>query len=420
MTLKQRFKNSINRGTGEAYLILQENNALNISKEILHAASHNLAYDQQCERTRARYIYDLINLSIYGQLIVKSMLRLLLYKKDDDYGLNQLCEIACFYAQDGNTKARDILYKRFQKNLKPGYTYCGNKSIIELDGMDGLIRIADVIGQILQRDPEDWEDGSREQYFQEENPGINVFQRLRNAAKTNKNIQTYLDAVNAPKKQMPKAKKRARFTYALVKELTESKTRMPVALAAKELTEQDFLLLANEFMQEKDRVKMKLYLRLFGKVKFPLPYDRILEIAKEKKKKDDLQFFAIQALSQLAAKDIRKFAIEKINTSKCSEEYIGLLKLNYRTGDHLLLMTIIAQTKNKDRIETIAAALTNIYETNSTKDCKKPIEAIYEKMNCGLHRLYLIKILIANNVLSEKLRAEIRYDNNEETRRLVN
>jgi hypothetical protein len=54
------------------------------------------------------------------------------------------------------------------------------------------------------------------------------------------------------------------------------------------------------------------------------------------------------------------------------------------------------------------------------RECKEPLEIIYDKMNCGLHRTDLVKILIENDVLSEKIRNEIQFDCNGETRRLYN
>ncbi len=410
MALKQSFKSAIERGAGEAHLILQQNKSIDFSKEIIHAATHNLAYDPQCEGGRANYIYELINLSAHKEVIIKTLFSVLLSKKDDSYGLNQLCEIARLYAQDGNTKARKVLYKRFQKNLRPGYTYCGNDSILALDGIDGLLMIADLIGQILQKDPDDWEDGTREKFFQEKNPTINVFQRLRTAAKNNKNIETYLHSIKANKQLRSKVKKREPFTYALIKERIENKTIKYIsALITKELTHSDLVLLANDFLKEKNHQKLEIYLRVFSRIKFPLDYAPILKVAKSRyTKKNGLLYFAIKALSLFKAKEIRQFVLEKIASSKYPDRYVGLLALNYQRGDQKVFLRIIEKTNNKDRIHALAIALTDIYETIHTTECKKPVEAIYEKLTCGLHREDLVKILIANNVLSKKIEAEIQ------------
>ena len=50
--------------------------------------------------------------------------------------------------------------------------------------------------------------------------------------------------------------------------------------------------------------------------------------------------------------------------------------------------------------------------------CIQPLEAIYKKMNCGLCRRRVIQLLIDNNVLSDKIRQEIKFDSNQEVRKL--
>lgn len=334
MTLKKRFKNAIERGTGEAQLILMQNSNADFSNEILYAATHHLAYDQQCERYRTDYLYEIINLSAHKVKITKAILRQLLYQKGDVYGLNQMCEIARVLAQDGNEKAREILYKRFQKNLKPNYKYCGNDSILALDGINGLLKIADLIGQILQLDPEDWEDGNREHYFQENNPDIDVYQTLELAAKTNKYIKIYLDSIKKNKELVKEVKKREPFTYGIIKERIETKTIKYIpSYISRELDENGIKLLANDFLKEKDPEKIEIYLRIFSQVKFPQDYTPILEIAKVKyTQKNSLLFFAIKTLSRFKTKEIRKFALKKMATSKYNWRYLDLFIANYKKG----------------------------------------------------------------------------------------
>ena len=50
--LKEKFKNAIKRGTGEAYLLMQENPEVDFSAEIIEAAIKNLAYDPAVEGSR--------------------------------------------------------------------------------------------------------------------------------------------------------------------------------------------------------------------------------------------------------------------------------------------------------------------------------------------------------------------------------
>jgi hypothetical protein len=419
--IKRQFKNSIRLGTGAAYLLIKKYPLINFTKEIIYCATHNLAYDQQCEPSRARYIYEIICQSVHKDKIANAVLSELLIQKNNSYDLNQMCEIAVLCVLDGNQKARKIIYKRFEKNLLRGYTYCGNSALLEMDGMDGLLRIANLIGQILQRDPNDWEDGSREDYFQKEHPDIDVYKCLENAAKTNLNIKTYLNSIKENKRHSATIRERKPYTYASVKEIIEHKDQKPVlSFIVRDLGKDDFIRLAKDFLQEDNPENQEQYLRIFAKYKFPLSYEPLLEIVIERRsKKTHRFFFAIQALSHFKADKIRTFVIGKLRTVNNAWEYLPLLERNYKKGDSQLLYNIISKTNNNDHIHNIADALVDIYNTNSTKDCKRPILAIYRKLTCSLHREYLIKILLANDILSKQMRNEINYDCNVDSRKLV-
>lgn len=93
---------------------------------------------------------------------------------------------------------------------------------------------------------------------------------------------------------------------------------------------------------------------------------------------------------------------------------MGLLVSNYKKGDYKLLTEIVGRCKNDHDIHNIVYGYINIYEANKTKECKDPLEAIYEKLTCGIHRADIIKILIENKVLSTRLKNEIKFDCNEE------
>lgn len=61
--IKRQFLNSLERGTGEAYLIAKNNSDIDFSNQIIKGALNIFAYDGQCEGNRAQYIFDIISLS---------------------------------------------------------------------------------------------------------------------------------------------------------------------------------------------------------------------------------------------------------------------------------------------------------------------------------------------------------------------
>jgi hypothetical protein len=98
---------------------------------------------------------------------------------------------------------------------------------------------------------------------------------------------------------------------------------------------------------------------------------------------------------------------------------LNLLVSNYKKGDYKLLTTIAKNCKSGDAVHRIVYDYIEIYKANKTKECKDPLEAVYEKLTCGIHRTDIVKILIDNKVLSKQIRQEIKYDSSKETRQLI-
>jgi hypothetical protein len=104
--------------------------------------------------------------------------------------------------------------------------------------------------------------------------------------------------------------------------------------------------------------------------------------------------------------------------SKSPEVFIEILRSNYKEGDSKLLTEIANKFKSEDIIENLASSYSHVFSVNNTSECKEPLEAIYSKMNCGIHRNTIIEILMNNNVLSDKMAEEIKYDSYLKTREL--
>ena len=110
---------------------------------------------------------------------------------------------------------------------------------------------------------------------------------------------------------------------------------------------------------------------------------------------------------------------DKIQNSKNPIDYLEILVSNYKSGDFKLLSEIANKTNNEHKIEQLAGIYTALYKANKTKECKEPLEILYHKMNCAIHRNGIVEILIENKVLSDKIKNEIKFDSYLETRQLT-
>ncbi|MEO6916509.1 MAG: hypothetical protein ABI151_13520 [Chitinophagaceae bacterium] len=422
-TLKQRFKSSIKRGTGEAHLIIGSNPTLDFTADIIKSSLKNYAYNGQSEGSRALYISELILLSKKQEKIRSAILQGLASEQNDTWSLLQLFDLATILATNGDIEAKKAIYKRFFRRIIAGSDWCGYTSIIELDGLDGLKYIATTIGKALQKNPDDWQDGSIIRDFQTQYPSINSMHELAKASKENRFIKIYLDNVKRTEDSQEKYIKGIRgFSYSTVNEIINDEKRR-IALTpvqAKLLSKKEIKKLADDFLKETNRQKLEKYLRIFNLIKYPYHYSPILEIAKSKRRKNDrLVEFAAGALKHFTGNDIRKFAIKILGETKAPYDYLDSLVLNYKKGDSKLLTTIVNNSNNEDGVHAMVYGLINIYKANNTKECKRPLEAVYGKLTCGIHRHQVVEILIDRKVLSKQIKAEIMYDSYEDTRQLI-
>jgi len=414
--IKQKFKSAIRRGTGEAYLLLRSYPKVNFLKEISQACLKNYAYDGQCESSRASYLYELAVLSGNAEQIKPAILNSLALEKEDTWSLVQLFELAKLYTQGGHADAKEAIYKRFMKYPFSSADWAGYPEIIDLDGFDGLKFIASKMGEALQNNPDDWQDDGIIRYFQKENPDIDAWRGLEEAGRENLFIKTYLDNVRKTggSRDKPILEK---ANYAnVVEEVLLTKSR--IKLAYRNWTKKDLTLIAKQLIIEKNKQNQAKLLSIFRNNKFPLNSSFILDITKSKTT-PDISHSAFNALALLKDTNVRNFAINGILNTTSPQKFTIIFKANYKTGDHEKLAKVVFDTKNEALIELLMVSLIEVYRFNKLKECAIPLEALYNKSNCALHRYHLIKLLIVNGVLSSKIKNELEFDCNNDIRQLA-
>ena len=420
---KRQFFNSLKRGTGEAYLIAKENPNTDFSPYIIKGALRNYAYDGQSEDSRAQYIFDLISLSNKKEKIRKSVLNGLATEQNDTWSLTHLFDLAKIYAEQGDNEARQAIYDRFLNNPIEGSDWVGAFEILSLDGLQGLFYIAEKFGKMIEQNPDDWQDSHIISHFQEERPKIKVMEELENLAVSNKYVRIYLDNIRQTEKiQEENWQKRQAQTKKyknIVDEILHSEHYLGY-IRTKKLKKNELQEIAKQLFVEKNLKNIEKLLWIFTSHKFPFDSEFILQLAKQKRNsKYRINEFAICALEFLESKNIRNFALEKILSTKQPNDFLKILVSNFERGDEKLLAEIAKNTNNEHKVDYIACVFAEIFEENETKLCKKPLEILYEKMNCGICRNAIVKILIKNKVLSEKIRKEIKFDSYLETRELI-
>lgn len=398
---------------------MKDNPKIDFSNYIIKGALNIYAYDGQSEGNRAKYIFDIISISKQKDKIRKAILQGLAIEQEHTWNLTHLFALAKLFAEEDDIEVKQAMYDRF---LNPSIEYSdwvGAYEILELDGLNGLLYVAEKFGKYIEENPDDVQDDWIIKHFQEENKKIKVSEELKQKAKTNKFIRIYLDNIKRTKSNQAKHKTKPTKYQNILDEVLHSKPHFSF-FRKKNLTNDEVNQIAIRLIDENDKSNIERLLGIFDFYKFPFDSKLILDFAKQKPtRKNRIVEFAMYGLKHLNSKDIRNFALDKIQTAKNPIDYLEILVSNYQSGDFKILSEIANKTKNEDKIEQLAGIYSDIYKTNKTKECKEPLEILYNKMNCAIHRIGIVEILIENNVLSDKIRQEIRFDCALETRKLA-
>lgn len=417
--IKRQFFDSLKRGTGEAYLIAKENPKIDFSTYVIKGALRNYAYDGQSESSRAQYIFDLYSLSDKKDKIRTAILKGIETEQEDTWSLTHLFDLAKLFAQQGDKEMRNAIYDRFCNNPIEGSDWVGFSEILELDGLQGLIYIAEKFGKFIEQNPDDWQDDWIIKYFQEQNPDLKVTETLENLAKENKYIRIYLENIQRTKASQENHKPPPKKYKDIIDEVLNSKPFLSFK-RRHNLTESEIKTIAQRLLKEKDIKAKEKLLFVFTFYKFPLDSNFILRLAQKKNDyKTRINEFAISALKFLQSEKIRQFGLDKIDKSKRKYQFVEILTSNYKFGDSRILTEIVQKSKSEHIIESLASSYVDIFKANKTIECKEPLEALYNKMNCGIHRNDIVRLLLENNVISDKIKNEITFDSDLETRKLM-
>lgn len=414
--IRQKFKSSIRRGTGEAYLLLRDNPKNDFSKEIIAACIRNCAYDGQCEQSRAPYLYELAALSGKIEEIKLAILHALAAFPDDCWTKVQLFELAKFYAQDGHNDASEAIYDNFFKRPFTDDDWAGYAEILELDGLEGMKFIASKVGKALTDNPDEKDHSDILRRFQKAYPEIDARMELEKAATNDPFIEAYLQNESATNTTAYSPKVEAKYKNA-VDEVLQVKSA--VRIRYRQWTKSELMEIARQLVIEKNGPDRAKLLSVFRYNKFPLEAKFLLQIAHNKNVKSRMRYFAFDAMSLLKNREVRNFAVDRMLNDSFPQKFIVILKANYKKGDGKLLTEVINKTQSENLIELLAVNLTDVYRTNNVKECAAPLEALYNKSNCALHRYDVLKLLIENNVLSAQIKEEMRFDCNDDIRALV-
>jgi hypothetical protein len=412
------FRRILGIGLGRAILFLQQHDASPYRDAILQACLHSTAYDPQVEGSRAAYMFDIISLTGEEPFYREQILAALSHSEpSDSWDENQLFHFARLFAQGGDAQARQVMYDKFTRNAAAGYT-TGATDVIELDGIDGLLFVADRLGERLLADEDTWEAdyllGVAKEHSGEEQTTL----ALNQAAATNPRIAAFVQVADSQAaRDAQRGKKRfdlSELGYDEIKRvILDREQRAPryeMIRWGQHAANQDLERAAQDLLSEQDTERLIAYLRIFRRRKFPLDHSRLLDLARHEN--DQIARDALAALEQIEHPTVRALGLRMLKASERVGNAVDLFVRNYQEGDYKILEPALDRTLESEQLHGFGFGIVDIFKAHPSSAAVEVLTKLYEYGPCSGCREDYVNCLIKLEALPDWMREECRHDAN--------
>jgi hypothetical protein len=422
-----QFRNAMRKGLGRAIVYLMEHETEPFYDEIAYCCTHNTAYDPQCEGTRAQYVFEVLRLTGETERFRSQVLEALLaasHWRDAVY----LFELAGLMAEHGDEKARQTIYEKLERNdTDSDSSFMGREVIIRLDGLEGFLRIAELIGAAVLSDPEHQDHGEASDTLRSAKTLCGEDRAVRaieEAARTNERIAAYSRKVEEHERSSPYERSyRVRFRDfrydRVAKEIESRKGNLSIGILRSwglRASDEDLARAADDLLAETRHEYLLSYVRIFDGRRFPLDPQRLMDLARSDDR--DMSWAALKALWHVDHPGLRDLAMELLEKRIC-DGVLGLVAHNYSEGDHARIEAVLCENWNEEQVHSVGYDLREVFEENETPDCQRLMLWVYEHTPCALCRHHAVRILLTNEVAPAWMIRECCYDSDEETRALA-
>jgi hypothetical protein len=439
MTLKE-FTHDLRRGLGSAIIELKNNPEREKYRGIvMKCCLNDIAYDTQVEGTKGYYLYTAIktfdNSDDFLNNIIEKFNKKLYWRLSE-----QLCTILRCFSNDKNETADAALEKKYTelKNRLPvmhGYNlrYCEREQferlmVNKLDGgFESFKQCVNDMGEMITKRGKDdcpWYDwflAEAEDVF-----GKKIYAYMEQAVNENATafFQMYKKTKSDKNRLNQKAVNEAKITIdQIINRINElAKDENPYSIRiwpllrkfVKQGSKKEIETLARIVLEESSVFSKTALLHAFRFVDFPLDIGLLIPYTFSDNER--LRYIVVKALSRLTDERIHTLALQLLNDGQV-ENALGLLKSNFKIEDEPLIRKHI---KGSKRVEHgIIGVTADIYKKYRSDTCGDILLHLYKNAECTHCRCNIVEVMIANDVITQKIIEECRYDSLEETRKLV-
>ena len=388
--------------------------------EVLWGCTNQLAYDAQCEGSRAWLLHELV--SCYPDAApFRDALTAAIHRKSIwGWRLLQIEELLIYMADDGDEEAEKAIWDRYEqtysqlrarKRLPDHYFYLiDDFESLAIDlccNEEDTLRILSDIGRLICENPiYDALD------FEQLHWHITDSKRaadLRGYAQQDEYIAHFFA-------ELERLKREREALYGGSTEQNEQRRQRSPFLFSKNADSEALRFRAEDYVNETDAEKRAELLRAFWWRRFPLEPDPIINDAKSEN--EPLRDAAWDALGIIRSPNVRAFALSALEAE--ADKLIPLLIMNYEDADRGLIEKLLEEASaDKDGDDIIhSIGLTLNYQRDA--GFKVPawiLHWFYENDRCSSCRENIVREMGRRRLLSDEMLRECLYDSNDDIRK---
>lgn len=404
----------LRRGLGRPAVRWQDNTPTAAEHEaLLHACTHELRYDVQCENGRAGYLWTLIGLSGDPGRYRDHLVRALARPEAGPRPLDRILafELLCRFAGTGDHAARGALRAFFDAG-DPGTLVECDEALIGLDGIDALVLVAERFADTYAAEP--WRISGLVEALCARDGRDAGMRAIVTAETAHPSVARLIARWRARQDDVAEpVVQSVERSYAGLKARLDDIRVVPRGWidAARDT---DLEAVARELMTETDAERLGKYLGIFHWRTFPGPPRRLIDLTRA----DDrwLARRAWRALSRVRAPEVRALALQLIAEGEWPREGIRLLASNYQPGDLRLIHTRLAASPGKDVCHGVETGLLTLLD-DGTAPVAEAVESLlwlYDNGPCSVCREDVVGHLAQLERVPGWMGREIAFDANPE------
>jgi len=407
-------------GRGRAVLYARDHDVRELRNVILDACLHCHAYDPQIEGTRALYMLEILDLIPGKEFYYDEVLKAL-PGCGDDYEAVQRFHFALCLAEDGNARAKQLMYESYNPGPSMGEAIA--IKFLQMDGINGLLFAAEKIGALLMARPEKVDLGWLLSVSTRTLGEQQTWDALRQAGAENPRIEAFRLAAEADRDRSQEYSRKSEEDMKLsYDQLKPNLPKMPIFRIARwgeRASDADLEQAAHGLAEARDAKEQHAHLRIFGSRRFPLDPGLLLNLAVVDE--EWVGHAAVIALSRVTDPRVRELAFRLVETrAKQRGLAIDLLAQNFEPGDHSIVLGWFEAEDDEEALHSMGMDLKGFWKRHPSDETEVSMfRALYERGPCSFCRERSVSRLIARNELPEDWRAECAFDANDDIRELV-